>query len=510
MSVQWAFQAACDRTPTRLAVLEGSRSWSYQDLYARVLALSAALYEAGLQPGDRVLVGLHNTMEHVALFLATQLAGIVYVPINFRAHPSSVKYFWDYIETRLAIIEPTLLAGLLQIDPMWEDIEKSGRLWAGDSLWDRVNQDQSVRVGLPTLSDRDLSMILFTSGTTGKPKGIPLTHGNVVARTMGPSLNWDCPHDSGERVIGLMPLYHTIGLQGCLLYALLQNNTYYPVPQFSPVATLDLIQTAGITHFFGTPTHLYALVTEPSLANYDLSSLSHVLYGGAPMSSHVIERCAQALCPRITYVYGNTETYNALFHRQAPQTFEQSVCGVYHSVRVVQIGGGPEDLVAPGQEGELIIDTRSPESFQGYWKLPEETAARIQSGWYFTGDSCRFEGENLFRVTGRIDDMILSGAENIQPATVENALLGHPAILDVAVAGVPDERWGQIVKAFVVARNQELTSEALDEWVRKSSTLDAYMRPRQYQFVREIPRNPSGKILRASLDALEDYEGERS
>lgn len=509
MSVQWSFQAACDRAPTRLALSEGATQWSFQELFNRALALAGALYDAGLKPGDRILVGLRNTGDHVALFLATQLAGLVYVPINFRSHPTSVKYFWEYVGTTLAVMEPNLLAGILRVDPFGSDVGVRGRLWDSQSLAERAERVNPDGVSLPRLTGDDLSMILFTSGTTGNPKGIPLTHRNTVARTLGPSLNWDCPHDGDERVIGLMPLYHTIGLQGCLLYALLQNNTYYPVPQFSPEGTLKLIQSARITHLFGTPTHLYALVNEPTLSHYDLSSLSHVLYGGAPMSPHVIARCADVLCARITYVYGNTETYNALFHREAPRTFEESVCGVYHRVRVVQIGGGHEDVVAPGQEGELIIDTRSPESFQEYWQLPEKTAERVRSGWYFTGDSCRFEGENRFRVTGRVDDMVLSGAENIQPVTVENALLGHPDILDVAVAGVPDERWGQIVKAYVVVRNSELTPAALDRWVRDASTLDSYMRPRQYQFVQEIPRNPSGKILRKLLSELEDYEAER-
>ncbi|PSR21649.1 MAG: hypothetical protein C7B45_10045 [Sulfobacillus acidophilus] len=413
MSVQWAFQAACDRTPKRLAVVQDAVQWSYHELFERALALAGALQQAGLKPGDRILVGLHNTAEHVALFMATQVAGLVYVPINFRAHPSSVRYFWEYVGTSLAVMEPNLRQDLLRVDPLWAQVDTQGRLWMGDrQLWEYTHGVNPAGVVLPNLHPDDLSMILFTSGTTGKPKGIPLTHTNVMARTLGPSLNWDCPHDSGEQVIGLMPLYHTIGLQGCVLYAILQNNTYYPVPQFSPASTLSLIQSAKITHLFGTPTHLYALVTDPAISSYDLFSLRQVLYGGAPMSPHVIERCAQALCPRITYVYGNTETYNALYHREAPRTFEQSVCGVHHRVRVVAIGGGPEDLLPIGQEGELIVDTHSPESFKGYWQLPEKTAECVRSGWYFTGDSCRIEGENVYRVTGRVDDMILSGAEN--------------------------------------------------------------------------------------------------
>ncbi len=511
MSVQWAFAAACDRTPNRPAVVEGSVQWSYHELYQRTLAMAQALHAGGLRPGDRILVGLRNTKEHVALFLATQLSGIVYVPINFRVHPHSVRYFWDYVGTSCAVMESDLIQGLLGADPLWREVEAAGRLWPGDNrLWDRVASAASSSSSLTEVKDGDLSMVLFTSGTTGNPKGIPLTHQNVVARTMGPSLNWGCPHDGQEHVIGLMPLYHTIGLQGCLLYALLLNNTYYAVPQFLPKSTLDLIQTVGITHLFGTPTHLYALATEPSVASYDMSSLSHVLYGGAPMSPHVIKQCAKVLCPRITYVYGNTETYNALFHREAPRTLEQSHTGVYHRVRVVAIGGGPDDLVAVGQEGELIIDTRSPESFQGYWNLPEKTRERVREGWYFTGDSCRFEGENEFHVTGRVDDMIISGAENIQPVTVENALLGHPDILDVAVAGVPDERWGQVVKAYVVSRSDTLTAYDIDQWVKNCSTLDPYMRPRQYLFCHEIPRNPSGKILRQSLATLKEQTIGRS
>lgn len=503
MAVQWAFEVACERTPSRLAVVQGSIRWSFGDLWEHASKLARVFTEKGLVVGDRVLVGLRNTPENVAVFFATQMNGLVYVPINYRVHASSVQYFWQYSGASLGILESDLIEGLLQADPFWVGAQAADNLWIGDSrLWERTHGTDRLFIQ-PQVDDGNLSMILFTSGTTGKPKGVPLTHGNVLARTLGPSLNWDCPHDAQERVLGIMPLYHTIGLQACLLYGILQNHTYYPVAQFSPASTLKLIESERITHVFGTPTHLYALVTEPTLGQIDTSSLTHILYGGAPMSPYVIQGCAQRLCSRITYVYGNTETYNALYHREAARTLEQSVGGIYHRVRVVEIGGTPDQLVDRGHEGELIIDVRSPESFKGYWNLPEKTGEKVKEGWYFSGDSCRWEGENTYRVTGRVDDMIISGGENIQPVTVENALLGHPDVLDVAVAGIPDEHWGQKVKAYVVTRNAGLAVSDLDQWVKTRSTLDPYMRPRSYQFVADIPRNPSGKILRQSLNTLD-------
>lgn len=502
MNVQWAISASCERTPSRSAVVADETVWDFSELWARSLRVVDSFFKEGLKPGDRILVGLRNTVENVAIFVATQISGIIYVPFNYRTKLQSTEYLFHYADARLAILEPDLYRTLLDGSELWQQVNREGRLWIGDrSLWQKCSGD-ATQVRLPSVNDQDLSMLLFTSGTTGNPKGIPLTHNNVVARTIAPSLNWGCPHDNRERVIGILPLYHTIGIQACLLYSVVQNHTYYPVAQFTAKDTLELIQRHRITHCFGTPTHLYNLINDENLPGYDVSSLTHVLYGGAPMSPHIIGRVARVLCPRVTYVYGNTETYNVLYHREAPIMLGEASCGVYHNVRVVKFGGSPGQRVDTGQEGELIVDIRSPESFRGYWRLPEKTEEKIRDGWYYTGDSCVYEGENRYRVTGRVDDMIISGGENIQPVTVENAILGHPDVLDVAVSGIPDDRWGQTVQAFVVCR-RSMTESELDAWMKESSPLDAYMRPRRYRFVDEIPRNPSGKILRKALERLD-------
>lgn len=349
------------------------------------------------------------------------------------------------------------------------------------------------------VSGEDIGLLLYTSGTTGEPKGVPITHEMSIFRVLGLAGNHGLRFEDNHRVLGLMPIYHTVGVHGSFLTAILYDGTYYPVADFNPGEVIPLIEREKITHIFASTTHFHLLLEHRDLQPGRVASVRDTFYAGAPMPSELVKKCAGRITDNFTHIYGNTETYNSGYHRRTGSKPQATRQGMWHMVRIVKPGGSPDDLVLPGTEGELIVSMRSPEAFAGYWNKAEKTAEVCRDGWYFTGDAVRCDPDGTWFVTGRIDDMIISGGENIHPAEVEDSLMQHPGISDVAVIGVHDERWGQVVKAFVVLNNPHITIKDLDEFILEQGRLDRWKRPKQYQFIDAIPRNPSGKILRYLL-----------
>lgn len=493
---------AVRRLPEKLAVVEGEKRLTYCEWGARVDRLSRSLSRLGIGKGDRVACMLKNSEEHATTFFALQKLGAVAVPFNFRVKREGIVYHVNDSGAKMIFFDEDVAEEVMaarESMPACEHYVCVGEM-EGSVAFEELLLDEAPPVEFPQLGGEDPSMILYTSGTTGAPKGVLLTHEASLARAFGMMINHGQRHLSDERVIGLMPLFHTVGVHTVLLGTVLVNGTYCPVRRFSPEAALDMIEREKITYLFGTPTHLQMLLQE-DLSSRDLSSIEHVLYAGAPMSGKLVKECAEKLTENVTLIYGNTETFNSLFMRRTHDMPGASVCGVLHDVRVIRIGEGHEDPVAPGEEGELIVDVRSPESFEEYWNRPEQTAEKVREGWYYTGDACLFEvedGRPSYTLTGRLDDMIISGGENIHPAEIENLLASHSGVGDVAVVGVPDPRWGEAVKAFVARSDPALTEGQLNDFFEESR-LENYKRPRSYEFLPEIPRNPSGKILRARL-----------
>lgn len=506
MDVATMMDWAVSRTPEKLAVVDGEKRLTYREWGARVDRLARSLSRLGINKGDRVACMLENSEEHATTFFALQKLGAVATPFNFRAKREGIVYHVNDSGAKMVVFDEDFADEVLTIGESMPACEHyvcvGGRETQGIVAFEELLLDEAPPAEFPRLCGDDPSMILYTSGTTGTPKGVLLTHEASLARALGMMINHGQRHLSDERAIGLMPLFHTVGVHTVLLGTILVNGTYYPVGRFSPAAALDLIERERITYLFGTPTHFQMLLQE-DLASRDLNSIEHVLYAGAPMSGRLVRECAGKLTENVTLIYGNTETFNGIFMRRTHERPGAAVCGVLHDVRVVRVGGAPDEVVAPGEEGELIVDMRSPESFEEYWNRPEQTAEKVREGWYHTGDACLFEvedGRPLYTITGRLDDMIISGGENIRPAEIEDLLASHPGVSDVAVVGMDDPRWGEVVKAFVTKTDPALTEGELDGFFKKSH-LENYKRPRSYEFLPEIPRNPSGKILRAQLRA---------
>ena len=345
--------------------------------------------------------------------------------------------------------------------------------------------------------------MLYTSGTTGRPKGVPRSHrAERAAAIAHVAQNL---YSNGERTLGVMPLYHTMGVRSLLSMSLV-NGSFACMQRFDAGEALRTIGRERITHLYLVPTLYHDLLAHAEFHKTDIGSVRRLGFAGAPMSEDLLNRLDGAFRPDVfVNHYGSSEIYTFTVDQAATEKpGSAGRAGLNARIRVVKLGAeNPDDLAAPEEEGEIIADLAGDEAFQGYWKRADADAKALRQGWYFTGDTGYFDNDGDLFVTGRVDDMVISGGENISPVEIESILSLHPAIDEVAVAGLADERWGQKVVAFV-KRSSAVDTAALDAHCKLSSLVD-FKRPRDYVFVREIPKSPVGKVLRRKLIAGE-YE----
>jgi 2-furoate---CoA ligase len=313
-----------------------------------------------------------------------------------------------------------------------------------------------------------------------------------------------CGYTWQERTLGVMPLYHTMGIHALTSMAAI-DGCFVCQPDWSVATALALIAGERLTALYLIPTLFYDLVHASGFAAANVSSVRKLAYAGAPMLARLTEECVRAFRPDVfVNHYGSTEIYTFTVRSDvAAKPGCAGRAGLHSTMRVVTASTerrvGPDEVVAPGEKGEIIASLASEEAFAGYWNRPDADAKALRDGWYFTGDMGWLDAEGELYVAGRVDDMIISGGENIHPVEVEDVLARHPGVRDVAVVGEPDERLGERVVAFVVSKSPGLTFETLDAFCLAASDLAAFKRPRRLVFVREIPKTASGKILRRLL-----------
>jgi 2-furoate---CoA ligase len=496
------------RRPDAEAVVDGRRRLTYAELDARAAEGARGLARLGVASADRVLLVLRNRLEHVIAYWALQKLGAVAVPVNFRLAANELRYVLEDSGSRLALFEDSTSGALLEAARgtstrlvfVGERSPAVSRALAGVLVFDDLLAGEDAVVP-PAPSENDLSLILYTSGTTGRPKGVPRTHKNHYAGAMAHVIQ--CGYIWGERTLGIMPLYHTMGIHALTSMAAI-NGCFVCQPDWSSAGALELIAGERLTALYLIPTLFWELTHAPELARTNVSSVRKLAYAGAPMLAPLTEACAKAFSPDVfVNHYGSTEIYTFSIH---PDVRAKPGCagrpGIHSTLRVVAASAerrvGPDEITAPGVKGEIIASLESDEAFAGYWKRPDADAKALREGWYFTGDMGWIDADGDLWVAGRVDDMIISGGENIHPVEVEDVLARHAGVKDVAVIGEPDEKWGERVIAFVVPAGA-LTAAALDHHCRASGDLASFKRPRRYVFVAEIPKTASGKILRRLL-----------
>jgi 2-furoate---CoA ligase len=499
--------AAASRDGNALALVEDAQRLTYRQLLDAARRTVTCFDRLGLEKGDRLLVIMQNRSEMAVLYWAAQLAGIVATPVNWRSSAEELTYFISNSGSKAVAFEPVSESAVNGC----EIAQKIPRVSVGGATGGTVSYEKisgyPPACDAPRASAGDNSLMLYTSGTTGQGKGVPRRH--RAERSAAIAHVAQNAYLKGEVTLGVMPLYHTMGIRSLLAMAVI-NGVFVCLPRFGAAQALNAIASHNITALYLVPTLYHDLLSHPSFAETDIGSVRKLGFAGAAMTDGLLKRLNDAFAPELfVNHYGSSEIYTITIEQDAAgKPGSAGKAGINTEFRIVRIGStDAEDVVDPGEEGQIVATLSGDEAFEGYWLRPEADAKSLHDGWYFTGDIGFIDADGDLFVTGRVDDMMITGGENVLPAEIESILSLHPAVAEVAVAGLPHERWGQQVTAFI-QRSRIVTAEELDDWCRQSN-LANFKRPRDYIFVEAIPKSPVGKILRRQLIGG-GYQVERS
>lgn len=517
MSLARLLHAAALREPDAIAIVESGRRVSYRAWHAEIMRLAGGLADLELAPGDHVVAVLSNRYETATLYWACQVLGLIFTPFNWRASSEEVGYVLRDAEARVVVYEArsasATMAALGDCDLPVERIVRLDGDGIGQAYADRLADKPYSG---PVFADDDAtSLMLYTSGTTGRPKGVPRSH--LAERMAAITCVAQMRYGYGEVALGVMPLFHTMGIRSLLMSVCVQGR-FVAMPAFDLAGTFDAIEGERISALFLVPTMFHDIVHAPDVAERDLSSVRNIGYAGMSMTSALVAACAKLFKPAVfSNFYGSSEIYTfAVTNDAVAKPGCAGRPGMGQTLRVVRADPDervrPDEVLPVGETGEIIASMDAMDAFAGYWKRPDADEKAIRDGWYFTGDLGRFDEDGEIHVLGRVDDMIISGGENIYAEEVEDVLAKSPLVRGVAVIGLPDERWGETVAAFVEPAGKQASAAELDRHCLDSG-LARFKRPRTYVFVAAIPRSASGKLLRrhlrtGSYDVLDGYDSD--
>jgi 2-furoate---CoA ligase len=495
------FVASVARDPDALAIVDRDVRLTYAQWYRRISVLVAGFDAIGLKPGDHLVTALQNRWEAASLHWACQFAGVVVTPVNWRSTASEIDFYVSDAQAKALAYEAASAAAIAgsataQALPRIALDQAAPSEFSFAALASRPAPDATARANAESWS-----VMLYTSGTTARPKGVPRRQrAERAAAVAHVAQNL---YARGECTLGVMPLYHTMGVRSLLAMSLV-GGAFICLRRFDAAEALSLIAAERVSNLYLVPTLYHDLVHHSCFAAADVSSVEKIGFAGAPMTDGLLGELQSAFNP-VLFVnhYGSSEVYTFTIEQNAAsKPGSAGRAGINQMVRVVKLGKSSiDDIAADGEEGEIIALLAGDESFEGYWRRPDADAKALREGWYFTGDTGFRDGDGDIFVTGRVDDMIITGGENISPVEIESCLSLHAAVSEVAVAGLPDERWGKIVAAFI-KRKSAVEADELDAFCRTSG-LAGFKRPRRYIFVAEIPKSPVGKLLRRKLVAGE-------
>ncbi|HEX6683879.1 MAG TPA: long-chain fatty acid--CoA ligase [Candidatus Limnocylindrales bacterium] len=477
-------------SPNRTAVAHDGREWTYGRLHERATRVAHALHGLGVRHGDRVAYLGPNHPTFLEVLFGTGQLGAAFVPLSWRLAAPELAYILRDCGARVLVFPPSHAS-------IVEGLEGPRRVRLGDKYEELLGAAAAEPLDEPVAPD-ETCMIMYTSGTTGRPKGAALTHANIVWNSFNLLIDVDVSGD--EVTLVAAPMFHVAALNQTVLPTLLKGGTCVLMSAYDPQAALTLIARHRVTYLFGVPTMFLTMAQSPAWAGADLSSVRSAICGGAPVPEALIGIYQQR---GITFMqgYGLTEAApGVLFLRKDESVHKAGSAGTpafFTDVRVVRGDGGQ---VEPGEPGEIL--TQGPNVMAGYWQRPDETAAVLDTGgWLRTGDVGVLDEEGYVYIRDRIKDLIISGGESIYPAEVEDALYQHPAVAECAVIGVPDERWGEVGRAVVVLRAGTAV-EPGELLGFLSGRIAGYKIPKSVVFADALPRTASGKVLKSQLRTL--------
>ena len=484
--------ASAERLPEGPAIRLGPSQLSYAELDDRSGRLATLLRRSGVERGDRIGVMLANVPEFPIVYYGALRAGAIVVPMNVLLKRREIGFYLEDSGAKLLLASHAFSEeagqGAAQAGAETFEVEPGGFAAALDSL--------EPAPGLADTAEDDTAVILYTSGTTGKPKGAELTHLNLW-RNAEVSARTTCEIGPGDVVLGALPLFHSFGQTVSMNASLYVGACLTLLPRFDPGEALETMERDRVTHFYGVPTMYGALLHHPERERFDTSSLRSCITGGAAMPVEVLRGFERAFGCIILEGYGLSETSpvacsNHPGRERKPGSIGTPIEGV--EMRLVDEDGRP---VEQGEVGEIVI--RGHNIMKGYWQQPEATAEAMRGGWFHSGDLARQDEDGYFYIVDRKKDMIIRGGYNVYPREVEEVLYEHPKIREAAVVGVPHDEWGEEIGAAVVpAEGETLTPDEVSAYVRER--LAAYKYPRVVWFLDELPKGPTGKILKRQIE----------
>ncbi len=491
---------AARMAPTKTAVIDGTESVDYAELHRRCRLLAGSLKALGLNKGDRVAILANNGQRYIETYMGVPAAGLVVVPLNTRHAMAELKYALEDSQTKALLIDrdPGELADCVDHVIMIPD--------AYDTM---LNAATEIELGID-VEESDLAGLFYTGGTTGKSKGVMLSHRNLIANTFHYLAS--VPQREDDVMLVMAPLFHAAGSLGVIgnIWTL---GTQVTLAAFAPKTALDLIAEHGITESLGVPTMLAAIAEEQHLRPRKTNTLKTLAHGGSPIATEILRRTHSAFpSAELVEVYGATELSPLCTVLSNEQNLIDSPlarsCGRPALGNEIDILDPDGNTLAAGEIGEVVV--RGPNVMQGYWNKPEQTAAVLKNGAYWTGDLGYMDDQGYVFLVDRSKDMIVTGGENVYCTEVEEVLYQHPVVLEAAVFGVPDDKWGEAVWAVIVPREgNDIESAQVIEFCRER--IAGYKVPKGVDIQLEpLPKSGPGKVLKRELRAPHWEDQERS
>ncbi len=484
------------RDPERPAIRLGESELTYGELDELSARLASMLRENGVQPGDRVGVMLPNVPEFPIVYYGILRAGAVVVPMNVLLKRREIAFYLEDSGAKLLLAWHGFCAAgtnegaedagaeLVEIEPF-----SFAETLAGFE----------PNAGVADTAGDDTAVILYTSGTTGKPKGAELTHENL-SRNADVSARTTSEIGPGDIVLGALPLFHSFGQTVAMNASLRYGACLTLVPKFDPGEALETMQRDGVTHFYGVPTMYGALLNHPDREDYDTSTLRICITGGASMPVEVLRGFEEAFGAKVMEGYGLSETSPVACSNHPDRERKAGSIGTPIEGVEMRVVDEDDKEVEQGEVGEIVI--RGHNIMKGYWERPEATEEAMRGGWFHSGDMARVDEDGYFFIVDRKKDLIIRGGYNVYPREVEEVLYEHPKIREAAVVGVPHDEWGEEIGAAVVLHDgEELEAEEVSAYVKER--IAAYKYPRTVWFIDDLPKGPTGKILKREIEPPE-------
>lgn len=489
MVITHALREHAQQQPEQLAIVFEDNEWTYAELYEKAQKIASYLQQQGYKKGDIVAQFTLNSDLFMAIYYGVQLAGLIVMPVNTKLAAPEIEYIFRHSKAKVLIYDEQLAGTVAATEAVFEEVLTLSAIR-------EILTEDSFSYSEPEVSADGTAVVMYTSGTTGKPKGVMLSHRNIfeTAEIWSDSMQMTAE----DRMYICTPLFHCAGSHVFAVPTMLKGGTVIIEEAFSPEQTLKNLVKTKATIFFGVPAMYTILLNKPELKDYSFEQLRLFCYGAAPMPYELVKRLKDTFPNvKVQNLYGQTENSPA-----ASSLLDDAALIKIGSVGKplartdIQLVDPNGEVVPLGEVGEICV--RGPQVMKGYLYAPEETAQAIQGGWLYSGDLGKFDEEGYLYIVDRKKDMIIRGGENIYPIEVEEVLYQIPQVLEAAVVGVPHEVYGEVPKAFVVVKQgEQLTEEAVLAYCQ--TQLAKYKLPYEVDFLAQLPRNASGKVLKHTL-----------